>query len=65
VFGQQHQDVCGHHQTHLGWAKGQSGEEKKEASSTFVLQVCKKQLRANLMLGPLVSGFLFFFYIFS
>jgi hypothetical protein len=32
LYGQD-RDVYGHHQTHFGWAKGQSWE--KEADSTF------------------------------
>jgi hypothetical protein len=31
--------VSGHHQTHLGWAKGQSGEEKKKKPA--VLLYCR------------------------
>jgi hypothetical protein len=33
----QHQDVSGQHQTHLGWATGQSKEKKRKAESSFVL----------------------------
>jgi hypothetical protein len=60
VYGQQHQDVSGHHQTHLGWAKGQSGQEKNKAA---VLLYCRLAKQPRVMLGPLVAGF--FFYIFS
>jgi hypothetical protein len=31
--------VSGHHQTHLGWAKGQSGQEKKKKPA--VLLYCR------------------------
>jgi len=65
VFGQQHQDVSGHHQTHLGWAKGQSGEEKKKRNRQYFCTAgLQEQPRVNIMLGPLVAG-VFFKNIFS
>jgi len=55
----------GHHQTHLGWAKGQSGEAKKKKRSRqyFCTAGLQEQPRVNIMLGPLVAGVFFFTYL--